>query len=159
MSATDVVSCFKDLRALLSESFLKEVWNIWQEHLNRRLTDWGENENCKVPLHLNWIFYTRKRARRMMCWSTGGTFTPEKFAEKEYMKSWARWNSQKYSAHILGWAFCVRLASTNLSFQFRLMLSLNTTLPLHLFPNPQITPVNYSSTSESSHIPLSSTER
>lgn len=38
--------------------------------------------SIEFPLREN----KKKRARRMMCWSTGGSFTPEKFAEKSIWK-------------------------------------------------------------------------
>lgn len=62
--------------------------------------------------------------------------------------------TQKYPAHIQGWVSCVRLASTNLSSQFSLMLPFSSPPPPICFQKVQIAPVNYFSTSESAQIPF-----
>lgn len=99
--------------------------------------------------------HKEKRAIRMMCWSAGGSFTPEKFAEKSI------WKVEPVEIAI------------------GILLKFKAGPPASDWPLPtchfssgwcsppstpsvsqtlQITPVNYFSTSESSHTPLSSTE-
>lgn len=84
----------------------------------------------------------------MMCWCTRGSFTPEKFAGKECMKSEA---CKVFCLYPKLGLLC-QTGQPVISFQA------DTPHPTPFcFQNPQITPVNYF-TSESSHITPSSTE-